>query len=90
MLSYSIIIETALSSFDPANFPSLDSALQAFNKVVNNASNKFIPKGNIKDFNPNFTTEINQLIRQRNATKHQATLTQADIITISELNHKLW
>ncbi|WP_435326059.1 hypothetical protein, partial [Klebsiella pneumoniae] len=43
----------------------IDTAVHTFNTIIQNADKKHIPRGNRKKHNPNFTPEIQDLIRQR-------------------------
>ena len=47
--------------------------MHTFNTIIQNADQKHIPRGNRKKHNPNFTTEIQGLIRQRDTLKHSPT-----------------
>ncbi|XP_076036397.1 uncharacterized protein LOC143022179 [Oratosquilla oratoria] len=48
----------------------INNAVHAFNTIIQNADKRYIPRGNRKSHNPNFTPEIQGLIRQRDTLKH--------------------
>lgn len=48
----------------------IDHTTKLFNIIITNVDKKFVPKGNIRKMNPNYTPEIALLIRQRNNLKH--------------------
>ena len=60
-----------LNSFPICN---IDTTIKQFNNIINNADRKHIPRGNRKHYNPNFTPEIDSLIKQRNIHKFRSPL----------------
>ena len=68
----------------------LNNTTSQFNDIINNADKRHIPKGNRKHYNPNFTPDINRLIRERNNLRRTPTPhTQITTNRIHELNTEI-
>ena len=69
----------------------LNKHVTDFNNIILNADKQFIPKGNRRHYNPNFTVEINRLIKQRNDLKHKSPFPHSQAVTdrIQELNREI-
>ena len=76
---------------DWTNIENINSAIAKFNKIIQDADKNTIPKGRGKKYNPNFTPEIQQLIRQRSNLKYHTALPQTEAITeqIQVLNEEI-
>ena len=69
--SFASLVEDGLSSFTINSFQSIDSAADALSKVFLAASARSIPSGHIRRYNPSFTPEIRQLMRERTQLRSQ-------------------
>ncbi|XP_047737529.1 uncharacterized protein LOC125178253 [Hyalella azteca] len=68
----------------------IDHTLTHFNTIIAEADKKYVPKGNRKKYNPNFTPDISRLIRTRNNLRCTPTpLSQATTDHIHELNEQI-
>jgi hypothetical protein len=59
-------------------FTNIETTTKLFNNIIMNADKIYIPKGNIKKINPNYTPEIVLLLRQRNNLKHNTQTPHSD------------
>ena len=64
--------ELHFTTLNSTPIDNLNEHVAAFNNIILNADKHHIPKGNRRNYNPNFTTEINRLIKQRNDLKHKS------------------
>lgn len=65
--------EMQFGTIDWSIIENINSTIAKFNKILQDAAKKFTPKGHRKNYNPNFTPEI-ELIRQRNNLKYHTAL----------------
>ena len=69
--SFASLVEDGLSSFAINSFQNVDSAADALSKVILAASARSIPSGHVRRYNPSFTPEIRQLMRERTQLRSQ-------------------
>ena len=83
--------EQQFSELNNIDITNIDTHLACFNKIITDADKRFIPRGNIKNYNPNFTPEISILIRQLNTFKHNSPTphTQDTVERIQHLNEQI-
>lgn len=68
----------------------LNNITTHFNNIINNADKRYVPKGNRKHYNPNFSPDIKRLIRERNNLRDSPTPhTQITTNRIHELNTEI-
>ena len=58
--------ETQFEQLNLSPITNINHTVARFNSIIQEADKKHIPKGNRKNHNPNFTSEIYALIRERN------------------------
>ena len=76
-VAYTQSIEASFRNFNPSNFPSVDLALDEFNRALLTASKANIPAGHIRGYSSSFTPEIKALLLQRK--HHQSQLLTQDV-----------
>ena len=64
--------EQHFSTLNSTPIDNIDRHITKFNSIIQNADKNHIPKGNIRHYNPNFTPEIANLIKQRDRLKHNS------------------
>ena len=83
--------EQHFSTLNNSPIENLDKHISLFNSIIQNADKLHIPKGNRRHYNPNYTTEIANLIKQRDRLKHASPLPHTRDITdrIQALNREI-
>ena len=66
------------------NITNIDIRIKELNNIITTAATKYIPKGNIKKFNPNYTPEIAHQIKQRVNLTHNTPTPKLQKITKKE------
>ena len=69
--SFTSQVEDGLSSFSVHSFPNVDSAADELTRVIRSASARSVPTGHVRRYNPSFTPEIRQLMRDRTRLRSQ-------------------
>ena len=69
--SFTSLVKDCFSSFTVNTFSNLDSAANALAKVIRAASARSVPAGHVRRYNPSFTPEIRQLMRERTRLRSQ-------------------
>ena len=87
--NFTKFIERKLIIFDTSHYRSLNHALTYFTKAVHKASNIHIPKGHKKHYNPNFSPQIDNLIKQLNTLRQNRRPTREQIDHIRNLNNEV-
>ena len=83
--------EQLFETLNSTHITDINTAVKHFNTIIQNADKKHIPRGSRKRHNPNFTPEIQGLIRQRDTLKHNSPtpLTQNITDQIQALNTQI-
>ena len=82
-------IEHSLQAFQVAQFPTFIAAIKSFNNTITSAARRHIPMGYRRKFNPNFSPEVDQLIKQRNRLRQNNHPTQDQLLQITTLNNQI-
>ena len=83
---YTEQLEENLYEFDITNFQSIETATKFVTDQILKASSKHIPKGHRKNYNPNFSREIEAKIKERNTLRQKRNPTDDEIDRLQLLN----
>jgi hypothetical protein len=88
-INYKLDTNNSLADFDPAGFQSIDKAYHHFASILKTAGMQRIPKGSVKQYNPNFSPQIKLKISARDALKHKDVRSQDDVNRYNTLKEEI-